>query len=338
MHDPARLQQIADLRRVGLRLKSDIAWLRCLLAFRRFALAAIKANFSPGQLRIPAGQPGGGQWTDGDGGGLTLIGARGRASVSIRVGNRVMEATPAQATRLAVTDAWARTTAEQVREIDPTWRPTPSLTTSVEGEIAARVGEAREAEARLRELESGRFGDNNGPTLEPSTPRAGTGTPSPSQCITAYRSLTGMPDIGDRPAIPRSDGTVAFAQVDGRPVIGVNSDAPGYTMADQAAAEAMRARLVERYPEVMATDNLGHIPNNALFHAEANALLRAAEPSGSLAGREIDMRVDRMLCPSCDRVLPLVGLDAGNPTVRITDGSGALWIMRDGAWIRRGRP
>lgn len=106
-------------------------------------------------------------------------------------------------------------------------------------------------------------------------------------------------------------------------------------MSDQAAAEAMRARLVERYLELMSTDNLGHKPNDAVCHVEANVLLRAAEPSGSLAGREIDMRVDRLLCPSCDRVLPLVRLEAGNPTVLIADGTGTLWIVRDGAWIRR---
>ncbi len=100
MPNPVRLQQIADLRRVGLRLKCDIAWLRCILALKRFANAAIKANFNPGQLRIPAGQPGGGQWTDGGGGGLTLVGARGRMSVSVRVRGRQMEVTPAQATGL----------------------------------------------------------------------------------------------------------------------------------------------------------------------------------------------------------------------------------------------
>lgn len=170
MHDPYRLQQISELRRAGLRLKCDIAWLRFMLAFKRFANAAIKANFNPAQLRIPAGQPGGGRWTDGGGGGLTFIGARGRTSVSIRIGNRIMEATPAQATRLAFADAWARDATSRVREVDPTWRPEPSLTSSVEGEIAARQSEAREAETRLRDLQSGRFGDNGGSALRSRLP------------------------------------------------------------------------------------------------------------------------------------------------------------------------
>ena len=100
----------------------------------------------------------------------------------------------------------------------------------------------------------------------------------------------------------------------------------------------MRSRLIERYPDIMATGNVGRKPNDALFHAEANALLRAAEPfGGSLAGRTIEMRVDRELCPSCRRVLPSLGAEIGNPTVRIIDGPGATWIMRDGTWIRRGR-
>lgn len=39
---------------------------------------------------------------------------------------------------------------------------------------------------------------------------------------------------------------------------------------------------------MMATGNIGPKPNDALFHAEANALLRAAEPyGGTLAGRAI---------------------------------------------------
>lgn len=164
------------------------------------------------------------------------------------------------------------------------------------------------------------------------------GTPSPSQCITSYRSITGMPDIGDRPASGSSQGTIAYAEVDGRPVIGVNSDAPGYTMADEAAAQSMRARLVERYPDIMATNNQVYMPNNALFHAEANALLRAEAGGQYLSGRIIDMQVDRRLCRSCEDVLPLLGLQVGNPTVRITDGTGALWVMRDGRWLTRGRP
>ena len=230
-----------------------------------------------------------------------------------------------------------------MQEIDPTWRPRPSLTDpdSIEGQIRRAEGEAREAEARLGELARDRFGDNQGPPLDAEPQRGGTGAPSspPSETIGRFRTITGMPDTGSGPARRTSDGTVAYMEVDGQAVFGVNSDAPGYTVRDEEMARDMRARLIDRYPDIMATGNVGHKPNVALFHAEANALLRAAEPfGGSLAGRTIEMRVDRELCRSCQRVLPSLGAEIGNPNVRIIDGTGAIWIMRDGTWIRRGRP
>lgn len=226
--------------------------------------------------------------------------------------------------------------------MDPTWRPQPSLTdpNSIEGQIRRAEFEGREAEARLGELARARFGDNQSPPLDRVGPRAGTGTPSlpPPEAIGSFRNITGMPDTGSGSARRTSDGTVAFTEIDGQAVFGVNANAPGYTARDEALARDMRARLIEQYPEVMATGNVGHKPNDALFHAEANALLRAAEPyGGSLAGRTIEMRVDRWLCGSCETVLPYIGLQLGNPTVRIIDGRGETWITRDGVWIARGR-
>ena len=147
-----------------------------------------------------------------------------------------------------------------------------------------------------------------------------------------------MPGIGNRSASRSSDGTVAFTTVDDTPIFGVNSNSPAYTASDQAAAEAMRNRLVGLYPGVMRQDNLGWKPNNALFHAEANALLRAAGAhGGSLSGRTLTIRVDRELCGSCEMVLPKVGIELGNPTVTVIDGRGITWIMRDGIWIAGGR-
>lgn len=64
------LSQTASLSHNFFQLKSDYlamcvqyALLRLELAFDR----AVKAGFNPGQLRVPTGQPDGGQWTDGDG-------------------------------------------------------------------------------------------------------------------------------------------------------------------------------------------------------------------------------------------------------------------------------
>lgn len=263
--------------------------------------------------------------------------------MSVRIGNRTLEATPAQAARYAVANARADAARTRVRETDPTWQPRPSLTNanSIEGQIRRAEGEAREAEARLAELARARFGDNQGPPLDAPPPRTGTGTPSPPpiEAIGSFRTITGMPDVGSGLARLRSEGTVAILEVDGQAVFGVNGNAPGYTARDEVMARDMRARLIEQHPDIMATGNIGHKPNDALFHAEANALLRAAEPNGStLAGRTIEMRVDRELCRSCEFVLPSMGTQIGNPTVRIIDGTGAVWIMRDGIWIRRGRP
>lgn len=119
----------------------------------------------------------------------------------------------------------------------------------------------------------------------------------------------------------------------------MNSNAPGYTVADQTAAEAMRDRLVQRYPDVMRSENLGWKPNDAVFHAEANALLPAAAANGgTLAGRTVEIRVDRGLCGSCKAVLPKLTMELGNPGVRIVDGAGAVWTMSNGNLTRGGRP
>jgi hypothetical protein len=76
------------------------------------------------------------------------------------------------------------------------------------------------------------------------------------------------------------------------------------------------------------------MPLDALWHAEANALLRAAEPyGGSLLGGSVSVVVDRQLCRSCDEVLPYMGLQLGNPTVRFHDPFGRVKTMKDGRWL-----
>lgn len=181
-------------------------------------------------------------------------------------------------------------------------------------------------------------GSNGGPPLDPLPPLPGqSSTPLPPICIANYRQTTGMPEVIDRLARAKSEGTVAFAEVDGRPVFGVNSNAPAYTVADETAARDMRARLIEKYPDEMNTVQVGQFPNDALFHAEETLLNRAAAAhGGSLAGRTIEIRVDRRVCDSCQTVLPLMGLQIGNPTVRITNSSGMSKTMRDGNWLDGG--
>jgi MafB19-like deaminase len=133
--------------------------------------------------------------------------------------------------------------------------------------------------------------------------------------INAYRSGNFLNDLfGNR------TGAVAVTTIDDKDIFGSNSTSSTYTDADFRAAQNMRDSLVEKYPKVMSTDNLGDAPNNALFHAETNVLLKAAEANnGTLAGRSLDIYVDRRLCPNCETVVPLVGLELGNPTLTYVD-------------------
>ena len=146
--------------------------------------------------------------------------------------------------------------------------------------------------------------------------------------IDAYRSENGLWDLfGQR------RGTVTVTTFNGRHIFGSNSDSPTYTRADRALAEGVRRVLIQKYPDVMQTENIGQIPNNAVFHAEATVLLRAArENGGTLAGQTLEVFADRAMCGSCLTVLPKLGFELGNPTVTFIDNVGKRLIMRDGDW------
>jgi hypothetical protein len=200
----------------------------------------------------------------------------------------------------------------RVREIDPTWSPSQNATQgdSIESDIAKARGETDEAEARLREL-----------TQE-----------SPQDLMEVFRESQGMDLLGD-PIWSRAQHTVALCKVDDMPFLGINSDAPTYTGADRAAAENLRSTLIEKYPETMSTDNVGQFPNDSLFHAEVTCLLRAAHANGgSLEGRTVVMHVDRTMCDRCEKVLPLVGLELGDPMVTFVDPNEEISVMHNGTW------
>jgi hypothetical protein len=91
--------------------------------------------------------------------------------------------------------------------------------------------------------------------------------------------------------------------------------------------------MLEKYPKVLATRNIGSKPNNALYHAETTVLLRAArENGGTLSGNNLVVIVDRRLCSSCEVLLPYVGRELGNPTVTFVDKIGRSRTMKDGRW------
>jgi hypothetical protein len=148
--------------------------------------------------------------------------------------------------------------------------------------------------------------------------------------IDAYRSQNSLWDI-----FGHKDGTVTVTTINGMDIFGSNSNSPTYTARDKAAALGMRDILLDKYPDVMETDNIGRRPNDALFHAETTVLLRAARANGgTLADQTIEVHGDREMCPSCDRVLPLVGLELGNPSVTFVEPTGETTTMKNGMWIK----
>lgn len=281
------IQDSPRTRFVLARLRSDIAAAKFELAALRFNRLLRKA-YNPNQPRVPRGNSDGGQWSDSGGSSegvgstgvamsdatpgnfwkpgakLAQAGSRGgRFSRTIRVGNRSFEATQKQETAYAYADLIATNRTTRIKEIDPNWQPRASFSETMDGAIRARRADAEEAEAKLAEL----------------------GRRSLDELITIHRNANNSRDLFGRKIWPDDKGTVAAAKINGLPVIGVNSGAPGYTNRDRADAESYRARLVAKYPKIMSTANLGEIPNDALFHAEDTLMFRAAKYNrGTLAG------------------------------------------------------
>jgi hypothetical protein len=129
--------------------------------------------------------------------------------------------------------------------------------------------------------------------------------------IEAFRDKNYLWDFFKEPV-----GTISTTEIDGKQIVGTNSGSPVYSDVDYREAEELRDSLIAKYPKVMQSGNIGQKPNDALFHAEANVLLRAARESGG----------------SCT-VLPFVGLELGNPTVTFISPRGSSKTMRNGAWI-----
>jgi hypothetical protein len=155
--------------------------------------AALK-KYSPDQPRVPAGNPGGGQWTSDGGDGPAndsrvvsdvtpdnpwIPGARYAQNTRrggggpILIDGNWLDPTPAQAARLTVAEAQAQDALARVRNFDPYWQPTPGLYATVEGKISDLQAQAQEARARLDELAS--VGIGPGPFAGNSIPARGPG-------------------------------------------------------------------------------------------------------------------------------------------------------------------
>jgi hypothetical protein len=284
------------------RLKSELESLKAEIKFRRL-LRESKA-YDPNQPRVPAGSREGGQWTNGDAGTGVRVASIGRTiGQLLKAALRLRLSPPDNATRRA------RDVLSRVRHLDPLRQPKSN----------SDEGIAQEAENRLA-----KFADL-----------------PPDRLIATYRAQNSMPDLFGQPTWRLDKGTVAVTKLDGVPEFGVNSKAPGYEGKDTATADTMRRLLIETYPEDMKrSNNIGRMPNDSVYHAEATVLFRAARRyGGTLEGRTLDVYVDREMCPSCDKALPLIGQELGNPTITYLDlRSGETATMRDGKWINRTRP
>ena len=130
-------------------------------------------------------------------------------------------------------------------------------------------------------------------------------------------------------------GAVAVTTIDDKDIFGSNSTSATYTDADAKAAQDMRDNLMAKYPDIINSDNKGFTPSNALFHAETNVLLRAAESNGgTLEGKSLEIYIDRDMCANCRSIVPLVGLELGNPAFTFVDPK-TITTIYDGLIISR---
>jgi hypothetical protein len=207
----------------------------------------------------------------------------------------------------------------------------------VEGLIRAHQADAIAAEARIAELHRAGFGGNLGPPLAPPPPQTGLGPLSSRHFdgqawINAYRTAYNTPNLFGQDAWPRDQDTVAVAGFEGGVIFGVNRNAPGYESRDFQEAIQWREKLALKYPDVIKTENAGWTPSNSFFHAESTMLMRAArESGGTLAGKNLEVTIDKDICGNCTSILPRLGLEMGNPTVVFTNSlNGKTWILRNG--------
>jgi hypothetical protein len=283
MEDAEFAAKIAYHREVLAALRAEVAEIRADMARRRLAR---DAKYSPSQPRVPAGNPRGGQWTDRSGGGGGGIGFGGFGSGD---GEGTAESGGGEE------DAGSSGGSEN-----------PGTPTDAPDSDRSEGDGTRGYDDRLAASD------------KPSPGRAamlGIMARAAERTIEAYRSGNLLLDL-----FGSKSGAVAVTTMDDKDIFGSNSTSSTYDDTDRKAATDLRNKLVEKYPTVMSVDNIGYAPNNALFHAETNVLLRTAQANnGTLAGRSLDVYVDRPFCGNCQVVIPLVGLELGNPTLTYVD-------------------
>jgi hypothetical protein len=133
---------------------------------------------------------------------------------------------------------------------------------------------------------------------------------------------TGMDPLGDHiPFKGDGNGTVAFVDVDGQPVFGVNSSAL-IRDADKNLARQWRDQL-----------NLGRGKDQVFFHAEAHSLMRAYEKTGGNMPSRVNMYVDRLSCGICQTYLPRLTRSMNIDELSFTFKDGRAAVIRNGEFI-----
>ena len=137
-------------------------------SFAPSSLATLRAKYDPNQPRVPAGNPDGGQWTDGGGGygdseadegdqellpANAVPNARRREPRRISRLGKLLQIPSADEARVKVAENRADNAIEKVREHDPEWKPKLGLWEKVDGYIAELNDHTAQAEARFAELQ-----------------------------------------------------------------------------------------------------------------------------------------------------------------------------------------
>lgn len=185
----------------------------------------------------------------------------------------------------AIKDVEAAQTAEQVSDAIKTAEPAYSATE--QGKQAAQDLQSQIKKAALEEKQPGDA--KVAPPAPAKTPAQAFGE------IAEFRKQEGLPDYKQSPG---STGTVAQAEVNGKPYYGRNSTAKGYSLTVEFRRNLFK--LLKSKGKVKGLDNLGQA--QFLSHAEAEALIRAHEALGKLP-EEVTIYVDRPTCPNCQSYL-----------------------------------
>ena len=138
------------------RIRMDWAAMQMKVALFKLRYLSGKA-YNPAQPRDDIGRWAGGGSIGGQSDGTQVAqrgpsGPRTPGPLTRRIGGRDVTISLSQQIRMGTAIARSDSAIRQVREIEPNYRPSASIYEGVEGEIAAREGEAREAEARSMQL------------------------------------------------------------------------------------------------------------------------------------------------------------------------------------------